>query len=90
MEGAFPHRVFPRRAVLVACAFVAAGALTAPAISSSSALPAANGLVVANTSRGFVLLNASDDSLVARVPGTGPRDNSPTFSPSGRRIAFTS
>jgi Tol biopolymer transport system component len=60
-------------------------------MSASSALPGANGLVVAETTRrGFVLLNATDNSVVARIPTTGPRDHSPAFSPSGRRIAFAS
>jgi Tol biopolymer transport system component len=70
-------------AVVLVCAF-AGGAMSAP-----SSLPGANGLVVAETGRGFVLLNATTNSLVAGVPGTGRFDHAPAFSPDGRRIAFS-
>jgi Tol biopolymer transport system component len=80
----------PRRALVGFAALVTGGALAVAASSAPNALPGANGLVVANTTRGFLLLNAWDTSIVARIPGTLGRDTSPAFSPDGRRIAFTS
>jgi TolB protein len=78
------HRALIAAGLLLACA--RAGS----ALPASSALPGADGLVVADTNRGFVLLNAVDSSVVARIPGTGRLDRSPAFSPGGRRIAFAS
>ncbi len=88
--NAGPGGPIRRPVLLVAGAVVASCALAASAIPSPSALPGANGLVVAETRRGFVLLNGTDSSVVARIPGTSLRDTSPAFSPNGRRIAFTS
>jgi hypothetical protein len=55
------HRALIAAGLLLACA--RAGS----ALPASSALPGADGLVVADTNRGFVLLNAVDSSVVARI-----------------------
>jgi hypothetical protein len=82
-----------QRGALLAVVVAAVAVVSVLPGATASALPSVprgNGLVVAETRRGFVLMNAADNSLVTRIPGTGPLDHSPAFSPSGRRIAYSS
>ena len=88
MNATGPGRPFRRPVLLAVCTVVATGALAVPASSTTSAIPGADGLVVAESVNGFVVLNPTANSLRLRIPGTSRMDHAPTFSADGRRIAF--
>jgi Tol biopolymer transport system component len=79
-----------RSVLALAATAITIGAAAGAAPSAPVADRAGNGLVLVESERGFLVLNAAEDSLVAKLTGPGFFGRSPTFVPDGHRIAFAS